>query len=101
MAMLDRLLHQKRFPRFTALSILTAAAVWAVWLHEPGNAFLESAGYRVVAVLVFALGLALNIVWGSLAKSRGEYGGVWIANLGIALPAAAGLVWAVVGALLG
>ncbi|HMD70994.1 MAG TPA: hypothetical protein VKF41_06595 [Bryobacteraceae bacterium] len=96
--MLDRFLHQKRFPRFTALSILTTVGAWAVYFHSPGHAGFESAGYRILAILVVAAGLVLNCVWGDMARVRGEYGGVWIANAGIALPVAVLIGWAVVSA---
>ncbi len=99
--MLNELLHQERLPRFAALWILTTAGVWAVYFYQPGNGFLEGAGYRIITILVFLIGLVLNIVWGDLERFRSEYGGVWIANVGVSLSLAAGLVWGVLGALLG
>ncbi len=103
--MLDRLLHQKRFPWFTALSILTTVGAWALaWFavthhvreYQPGA--LDWPVFDAVPYVL--IGLLLNVVWGIGARIRGERWGGWIASAGIALPVAVMIGWVVAGRLL-
>lgn len=93
--MLDRLLHQKRFPWFTMLSILTTAQALAAVIAalSSSHSGFEGLGAAVLALIALAAGLVLNMIWGLLAYVRHEYRGGRIAAVGIVLPFATVFGW--------
>jgi len=106
--MLNKFLHQERFPWFTAFSILTPLPLWAIvitiiadeWHTHPGPGIDMSVnplspGAGLLAVLMWAAlfsvggtSLVLNTAWGVGALARREYWGARIAAASVALPLA-------------
>jgi hypothetical protein len=85
--MLDRFLHQKRFPFCTALSIVTTLVMMGFILaanSSDSNGF-EKFGIVVIAAAVTFAGLCLNFVWLVLAAVREEYRAVPIVLTGMVL----------------
>src|SRR5436190_23130077 len=85
---LNRFLDQERAPVSTAVSCLTTLAVEVVILlaaRSVPSAGFAAAGVAFLTGLLVLGGIAINIVLGSVAHSRGEYGGGWIAAAGIAI----------------
>ena len=99
LAMLDKFSHQKRFPWFTTLSILTTVPVSAVVIaacSSSHSGFFGGLGIALLAFFAMALGLVLNTILGVVAYVRHEYCGGRIAAAGIVLPVAILLGWSYV-----
>ena len=84
---LDRFLEQERTPVYTSLSMLTTVIVWVIITLD---CLTNSHGWGVLVqifllLVVLAVGSPLNIVFGLLATSRGEYCGGRVSAIGIAL----------------
>lgn len=96
--MLYKFSHQKRFPWFTTLSILTTLPVSAAVIaacSSSDNGF-QRIGIALLAFFGIGLGLVLNTIWGLVACVRHEYCGGRIAAAGIVLPVAILLGWSYV-----
>jgi uncharacterized delta-60 repeat protein len=93
--MLDKFIHQERFPWFTTLSILTNLLVWAAiiaYAYSSHNGF-EGLGNGLTTMFAFMVGCVLNVIWGLTAHNRGEYCGFRIAMAGVALPVVVLIGW--------
>jgi hypothetical protein len=81
----NKLLHQKRFPTCTVISVVTTAVVEAVVILFSGPAGgLAAVGAMVITYFMIFGGCIVNIVVGYIAHRRREFWGARIAVLGMA-----------------
>ena len=81
--MLEKFLHQERFPVLTAISLLLTLVVWGLVMTLGLGKF--DLVRMPATVVLLGVGAPLNGLAGFLASSREEHGGLEVAVGGIVL----------------